>query len=207
MHICVAAACFFRPAIDNIGNWFQSSCDVFCIRYPLKTSGGRVRNLEFPTEVIELVKVVVLRSLSARAGAVSGAGRGCGTLKSQPKKTLRLPQNGIGRKGLTDIQLLHTDTLIKEVEKVFSANHPDPAEVEKAKKVLKEHEQALMEAIGRLQDASDGESDGGEHPFSQGQSMDREQGWRKRQYDEMGGEGRGMEGLDGDKGRVTSEKK
>lgn len=95
---------------------------------------------------------------SARGGAVSGAGRGRGTLKSQPKKTLPLPQNGIGRKGLTDIQLLHTDTLIKEVEKVFSANHPDPAEVEKAKKVLKEHEQALMEAIGRLQDASDGES-------------------------------------------------
>ncbi|XP_048502951.2 uncharacterized protein LOC104897465 [Beta vulgaris subsp. vulgaris] len=177
------------------------------VLYPLKTSGGRVRNLEFPTEVIELVKVVVLRSLSARGGAVSGAGRGCGTLKSQPKKTLRFPQNGIGRKGLTDIQLLHTDTLIKEVEKVFSANHPDPAEVEKAKKVLKEHEQALMEAIGRLQDASDGESDGGENPFSQGQSMDREQGWRKQQYDEMGGEGRGMEGLDGDKGLVTSKKK
>ncbi|KMT07347.1 hypothetical protein BVRB_6g149740 [Beta vulgaris subsp. vulgaris] len=115
MHICVVVACFFRPAIDNIGNWFQSSCDV-----------------------------VVLRSLSARGGAVSGAGRGRGTLKSQPKKILPLPQNGIGRKGLTDIQLLHTDTLIKEVEKVFSANHPDPAEVEKAKKVLKEHEQALL---------------------------------------------------------------
>lgn len=144
---------------------------------------------------------------SARGGAVTGAGRGRGTLKGQPKKDLLLPQNGIGRKGLGDIELLHTDTLIKEVEKVFSANHPDPMEVEKAKKVLKEHEQALVEAIARLQDASDGESDGGEHPFSQGQSMGREQGWRKRQYDEMGGEGRGMDGPDGDKGRVTSENK
>ncbi|XP_021728876.1 protein EMSY-LIKE 3-like isoform X1 [Chenopodium quinoa] len=143
---------------------------------------------------------------SARGGAVAGAGRGRGTLKGQPKKDLLMPQNGIGRKGLGDIELLHTDTLIKEVEKVFSANHPDPMEVEKAKKVLKEHEQALVEAIARLQDASDGESDGGDHPFSQGQSMDREQGWRKRQYDEMG-EGRGMEGPDGDKGRVASEKK
>ncbi|KAL2942010.1 Protein EMSY-LIKE 3 [Bienertia sinuspersici] len=143
---------------------------------------------------------------SARGGAVAGAGRGRGTLKGQPKKDSLLPQNGIGRKGLGDIELLHTDTLIKEVEKVFSANHPDPTEVEKAKKVLKEHEQALVEAIARLQDASDGESDGGDHPFSQGQTMDREQGWRKRQYDEMGGEGRGMEGPDGDKGRVASEK-
>ena len=37
--------------------------------------------------------------------------------------------------------------------------------------------------------------------------MDREQGWRKRQYDEIGGEGRGRDGPDGDKARVTSEKK
>jgi len=86
-----------------------------------------------------------------------------------------------------------------QVEKVFSANHPDPAEVEKAKKVLRvrsgnfqllvhnfycnmiagwniwfltfsiiqelewtfvlqEHEQALVQAIARLEEASDGES-------------------------------------------------
>ncbi|CAO2837207.1 unnamed protein product [Amaranthus hypochondriacus] len=144
---------------------------------------------------------------SARGGAVAGGGRGRGTLKGQPKKDLLLPQNGIGRKGTGDIELLNTDSLIKEVEKIFSANHPDPTEVEKAKKVLKDHEQALVDAIARLQDASDGESDGGDHPFSQGKPMDREQGWRKRQYDEIGGEGRGRDGPDGDKGRVTSEKK
>ena len=38
----------------------------------------------------------------------------------------------------------------------------------------------------------------GEHPFSQGQSMDQERAWRKRQYDEMG-EGRMIEGSDGNK--------
>ncbi|RFS87765.1 hypothetical protein CH426_26470, partial [Klebsiella aerogenes] len=77
-------------------------------------------------------------------------------------------QNG-GRKGSDDIQLLHTDTLIKEVERVFGASHPDPLEVEKAKKVLKEHEQALLEAISRLGEISDGESD--EHFM---QAMNRE---------------------------------
>lgn len=31
----------------------------------------------------------------------------------------------------------HLLELIKQVEKVFGANHPDPMEIEKAKKVLK----------------------------------------------------------------------
>lgn len=71
------------------------------------------------------------------------------------------------------------------MERVFGASHPDPLEVEKAKKVLKvrgtvtcpvmltsssfvpkeikynnmqEHEQALLEAISRLGEISDGES-------------------------------------------------
>ncbi|KAG4185951.1 hypothetical protein ERO13_A08G012800v2 [Gossypium hirsutum] len=115
----------------------------------------------------------VKKSMS-RGGGVAGAGRGLG-----------------------DIEILHTDTLIKEVEKVFGASHPDPIEIEKAKKVLKEHEQSLVDAIARLEEASDDESDG-EHRFSQGQSMDQERAWRKRQYDEMG-EGRMIEGSDGNK--------
>ncbi|GAY37065.1 hypothetical protein CUMW_026380 [Citrus unshiu] len=44
------------------------------------------------------------------------------------------------------------------VERVFGANHPDPVEIEKAKRVLKEQEQALIDAISRLADISDGES-------------------------------------------------
>lgn len=41
---------------------------------------------------------------------------------------------------------------------MFGASQPDPVEIEKAKRVLKEHEQALVDAIARLEDASDGES-------------------------------------------------
>ncbi|KAB2616483.1 hypothetical protein D8674_023071 [Pyrus ussuriensis x Pyrus communis] len=94
---------------------------------------------------------------TARGGAVSGAGRGRGTAKGS-KKDLPPQLNGIGRKAMSDIEILHTDSLIKEVEKVFRASHPDPMEIEKAKKVLKEHEQALVDAIARLEDASDVES-------------------------------------------------
>ncbi|EEF48835.1 conserved hypothetical protein [Ricinus communis] len=94
----------------------------------------------------------------AHGGGLGGAGRGRGTMKGQSRKEFPLAQNGIGRKALDDIEILHTDTLIKEVEKVFSANHADPMEIEKAKKVLQEHEQALVDAIARLEDASDGES-------------------------------------------------
>lgn len=127
---------------------------------------------------------------------VPGAGRGRGTIKGPVKKNMPLSQNGIGRKALGDIEILHTDTLIKEVERVFGASHPDPTEVEKAKRVLKEHEQALVDAITMLEDASDGESDG-QPPLAHGMNQDRP--WRKRQqYDEMG-EGRGIGTPNGNK--------
>ncbi|PPE01045.1 hypothetical protein GOBAR_DD02010 [Gossypium barbadense] len=100
----------------------------------------------------------IWRSQFTYGGGVVGAGRGRGNLKGQGKKDFPLTQNGVGKKVLGDIEILHTDTLIKEVEKVFGANHPDPVEIEKAKKVLNEHEQALVDAIARLEDASDGES-------------------------------------------------
>nr|GMC82424.1 protein EMSY-LIKE 3-like isoform X1 [Ipomoea batatas] len=85
-------------------------------------------------------------------------GRGRGLTKPQSRKEFPPSQNGIGKKGSDDIQLLHTDTLIKEVERIFGASHPDPAEIEKAKKLLKEHEQSLVDAISRLGEISDGES-------------------------------------------------
>lgn len=100
-----------------------------------------------------------------------GGGRGRGMTKSQSKKDFPFSQNGIGNKPPDDIQILHTDSLIKEVERVFSANHPDPVEMDKAKKVLKEHEQALIDAIQKLAALSE---DDGRHQFSHGQSMDRE---------------------------------
>ncbi|XP_004488476.1 protein EMSY-LIKE 3 [Cicer arietinum] len=104
--------------------------------------------------------------------SVPGAGRGRGGTKGQSKKDLLPAQNGIGKKALDDIQILHTDTLVKEVERVFSANHPDALEIEKAKKILKDHEQALIDAIARLADLSDGESDEGGHHFTHAKSMD-----------------------------------
>ncbi|XP_034892385.1 protein EMSY-LIKE 3 isoform X1 [Populus alba] len=138
----------------------------------------------------------------ARGGAVAAAGRGRGTIKGQSKKDFSLTKNGAAKKAMGDIEILHTDTLIKEVEKVFGASHPDPLEIEKAKKVLREQEQALVKAIARLEDASDGESaDEGEHPFPHIQSKDQNQnrGWRKQPCNEIAGEGRGIKGSGGNK--------
>lgn len=102
-----------------------------------------------------------------------GAGRGRGLTRGHPRKDIPPLQNGIGKIPPEDIQILSTDSLIKEVEKIFSTNHPDPLDVEKAKQVLKEQEEALVDAIARLVDISDGESDGGGQ-YSQGQGIDRE---------------------------------
>ncbi|KAF3514638.1 hypothetical protein F2Q69_00000515 [Brassica cretica] len=92
---------------------------------------------------------------SAKAMPRGGpTGRGRGNMKIQPHKA----QNGIGKKALGDIEILHTDTLIKEIEKVFGSVNPNPAEVEKAKRVLRDHEQALVDAIAKLEEMSDGDS-------------------------------------------------
>lgn len=108
-----------------------------------------------------------------RGGVGPGAGRGR-PVKNQPRKDVPPSQNGAASlKVSDDIELLNTDALVKEVETVFSVNHPDPFELEKAKKMLKEHEQALIEAIQKLSYASDNESDG-EHQFHYGQSVERE---------------------------------
>ncbi|KAL6640081.1 hypothetical protein ACP70R_022391 [Stipagrostis hirtigluma subsp. patula] len=95
---------------------------------------------------------------SSRGGPMSGAGRGRGPQKNSFRKDFPPSQNGVGKKSSDYIEILHTETLIKEVERVLGSN-PDPLEAERAKKVLKEHEQALINAIARLAEASDGESD------------------------------------------------
>ncbi|KAM7264670.1 hypothetical protein ACFE04_002353 [Oxalis oulophora] len=84
-----------------------------------------------------------------------GSGRGRGSAKGQPKRDFLPPQNGIGKKVPDDIRILHTESLIKEVERVFGASHPDPLEIEKAKKVLKDHEKSLIDAIARITEISD----------------------------------------------------
>jgi len=46
---------------------------------------------------------------------VPGGGRGRGASKGQSRKDFLSSQNGIGKKAPDDIQILHTDSLIKEV--------------------------------------------------------------------------------------------
>ncbi|CAN6926362.1 unnamed protein product [Brassica oleracea] len=90
----------------------------------------------------------------------SNIGRGRGPRIHQPRREfLPTQQNGGGDRitSSDDIELFNTDSLVKEVERVFDTAHPDPFELDKAKKMLKEHEQALIAAIARLADTSDGE--------------------------------------------------
>ncbi|KAL0855129.1 hypothetical protein Bca101_060281 [Brassica carinata] len=84
-------------------------------------------------------------------------GRGRGPRIHQPRREFLPPPTHQNGGGGDDIELFNTDLLVKEVERVFDATHPDPFELDKAKKMLKEHEQALMAAIARLADTSDGE--------------------------------------------------
>ncbi|KAL8036863.1 hypothetical protein ABFS82_11G004400 [Erythranthe guttata] len=73
----------------------------------------------------------------------------------------RPSRNGVMKDDSEEIEILHTETLIKKVEKVLDATHPNVAELENAKKMLKEHEQTLIEVIQRLVDACDSDE---EHP-------------------------------------------
>ncbi|KAK8450939.1 hypothetical protein SEVIR_6G123800v4 [Setaria viridis] len=116
-----------------------------------------------------------------------GAGRGRGPQKNSFKKDYPPSQNGVGKKSSDYIEILHTETLIKEVERVFTAGNPDPLEMERAKKVLKEHEQSLIDAIARLAEASDVEGDDHARP------LEYNRGWRNqhggRYADDMGIDG------------------
>nr|XP_043637905.1 protein EMSY-LIKE 3 isoform X2 [Erigeron canadensis] len=100
-----------------------------------------------------------IKNSSTRGGVTGGSGRGRGIAKGQSKKDAPPSQNGLAKRPLNNIEILHTDTLIKEIDKVFSSSNADPTDIEKARKVLKEHEQALVDAIAKLEGVSDGESD------------------------------------------------
>ncbi|KAH9321668.1 hypothetical protein KI387_016307, partial [Taxus chinensis] len=114
----------------------------------------------------------IKKSIGCR-GITSHVGSGRGVLKGQSTMDHRPSQNGIGSNGLRDIELRQTDKLLKEVERVVAVNYPDPVDVERAKKLLKEHELSLLEAIQRLSEVSDGESeDGWNAPSSRTHSAD-----------------------------------
>ncbi|CAN1133623.1 Protein EMSY-LIKE 1 [Linum perenne] len=114
-----------------------------------------------------------IRKPMNRGGFIPSSGQVRGATKFPTRRENLLTHNGFAAAKVSDdIELLNTETLVKEVEKVFGVSQPDPLELEKAKMMLKEHEQALMDAIARLADASDDESDG-EQQFLHGQPMER----------------------------------
>ncbi|XP_039815870.1 protein EMSY-LIKE 3-like isoform X3 [Panicum virgatum] len=113
-----------------------------------------------------------VKKSTSRGGPMLGAGRGRGPQKNSFKKDYPPSQNGVGKKSSDYIEILHTETLIKEVERVFSAGNPDPLEMERSKKVLKEHEQSLIDAIARLAEASDADD--------HARSLEYNRGWRNQ---------------------------
>ncbi|KAL8459837.1 hypothetical protein ACS0TY_031665 [Phlomoides rotata] len=92
------------------------------------------------------------------AGA-HNSGRGRPSSTNQFSHEMRPSRNGVMKDDAEEIEILHTDTLIKKVEKVLEASHPDALEIDKAKKMLKEHEQTLVEVIQRLVDACDSDDE------------------------------------------------
>eukprot|EP00252_Welwitschia_mirabilis_P008892 TRINITY_DN21143_c0_g1_i1.p1 TRINITY_DN21143_c0_g1~~TRINITY_DN21143_c0_g1_i1.p1 ORF type:complete len:466 (-),score=108.16 TRINITY_DN21143_c0_g1_i1:214-1611(-) len=84
-----------------------------------------------------------------------------------------------GKNGRIDIELRHTEKLLKEVERIVEATYPDPADLEKAKEVLKEQELSLLEAIEKLSEVSDGCSEEQNLQSSRTHSIDH--GWTKNE--------------------------
>ncbi|CAI9297784.1 unnamed protein product [Lactuca saligna] len=125
---------------------------------------------EIPPEDIQWIGEEQGSHQVTHGGPGHGFGRGRGNSKEQSRKGYPNPplQNG-DTKASDEIEILHTDTLLKEVEKVFDASHPDLLEIEKAKKMLKEHERALIDVIAKLADASDSDS-GGDERYMYGRS-------------------------------------
>ncbi|KAK6117532.1 hypothetical protein DH2020_048752 [Rehmannia glutinosa] len=86
---------------------------------------------------------------------VPNSGRGRSSSMNQFANEIRPSRNGVMQDDYEEIEILHTDTLIKKVEKVLDASHPDILEIDKAKKLLKEHEQTLIQVIQKLAAACD----------------------------------------------------
>ncbi|CAL5001285.1 unnamed protein product [Urochloa decumbens] len=84
----------------------------------------------------------------ASDSAVPGSGRS-GRFHETP--------NGISLFKFNHIDVPNTGNLVKKVEVVLS--HPDVYAIQKAKKLLIDQEQSLLDAIAKLDEASDGESD------------------------------------------------
>ncbi|KAJ1290194.1 hypothetical protein BS78_02G224900 [Paspalum vaginatum] len=90
-------------------------------------------------------------------GAMAGPIRGRGRLSiNEPIKDYAIPENGVNR-NFDHIEIPSTESVVTEVERVLS--NPNMREIEKARKLLKDQEQSLLDAIARLDEASDSESE------------------------------------------------
>ncbi|KAM7265427.1 hypothetical protein ACFE04_003110 [Oxalis oulophora] len=87
-----------------------------------------------------------------------GRGRGPMIRGHLRKEILQLP-NGAAKNHTDHIELYNTQELVQEAEKILELSNPNPADIAKYKKMLREQEQALVEAISLLPEPSDGESD------------------------------------------------
>ncbi|KAK1397710.1 Emsy N Terminus (ENT)/ plant Tudor-like domains-containing protein [Heracleum sosnowskyi] len=87
-------------------------------------------------------------------GSYPNSEPGEGAMRDQNEIEIPFLEDGVVKKSSDEIEILHTETLIKEVQKMFTSSHPDMLEIEKAKKTLKEHEEALMNIISKLSNAS-----------------------------------------------------
>ncbi|XP_042375462.1 protein EMSY-LIKE 3-like isoform X2 [Zingiber officinale] len=107
---------------------------------------------------------------------------GRGFLNNQ-KKELSASQNAIDMKNISDMERIGTDILVKEVERLLSATNPDPQEFDKAKKMLQEHEQVLIDAIAQLAQVSDDENDKTNCQLTHGLTLDQDPERRNQHYD------------------------
>lgn len=105
---------------------------------------------------------------------ISIRGREEGSAWEQSQKESMPGFNGRGSIS-NEIEILHTETLILEVEKVLTLSNPNLFEIEKAKRMLKEHEQSLMEVIEKLTYSSDNSETGGEEEEQDQQQLQLQQ--------------------------------
>ncbi|KAG6413621.1 hypothetical protein SASPL_126335 [Salvia splendens] len=143
----------------------NSSGEIYAGRHSL------VYDSNLPSETVEWVNIKevppedirwvgedpVVSRLGEAGGPNSGRGR---TSSMNPHANEMQPsRNGVAKDDSEEIEILHTDTLIKKVEKVLEASHPDALEIDKAKRMLKEHEQTLVQVIQKLVDACDSDDE------------------------------------------------
>lgn len=98
----------------------------------------------------------VLKRHQSNNGTMVVSGRGRVRLSQNEHKDYAAPPNGINR-NIGQIDVPNTQSVVIEVERVLS--NPNIREIEKAKKLLTDQEQSLLDAIASLDEASDSESE------------------------------------------------